>query len=86
MINKELDTITEKIRDLKDTFNIEWSNQSHPNAIDTELGIMGFDQIMDQVFTIIECYNFIEPSNQQSTTQRANFEYIEAEKQSCALL
>jgi len=84
MINKELDTIAEKIRDLKDTFNIEWSNQSHPNAIDTELGIMGFDQIMDQVFTLIECYQVIDPSNQQATTQRANVAYIEAVKAACA--
>lgn len=84
MSTKELDAIAEKIRDLKDKFNIEWSNQSHPDAIDNELGIMGFDQIMDQVFTLIECYQVVDPSNQQATIQRANVAYIEAVKAACA--
>ena len=56
MSNKGLDSIAEKIRDLKDTFNVEWGNKSHPEAIDDEIGTRGFDQVMDQVFKLVECF------------------------------
>ncbi len=80
MSNKGLDSIAEKIRDLKDTFNVEWGNKSHPEAIDDEIGTRGFDQIMDQVFKLIECYQVIDPSNEPATIQKANVAYIEAVK------
>ncbi len=83
MSNKDLDSIAEKIRDLKDTFNVEWGNKSHPEAIDDEIGTRGFDQIMDQVFKLIECYQVIDPSNEPATIQKANDAYIEAVKAAC---
>ena len=84
MSNKGLDSIAEKIRDLKDTFNVEWGNKSHPEAIDDEIGTRGFDQIMDQVFKLIECYQVIDPSNEPATIQKANDAYIEAVKAACS--
>lgn len=83
MSNEELDSIAKDLRELKNTYNVEWDNRDHKDFIDDESGNKGFDQIMDQVFNVMECYQQIDKDNETATIQKAKGAYIEAVKAAC---
>ena len=83
---QELDELAEAVRTIKDIYNVEWGDKSHEMAIDNELGIKGFDQLMDQVLILMECYRKFDQANPEPTIRDAKNARREALKAACEFL